>query len=347
MYYYYCTRKRAFGKIHLHKKFIFLQKYSRTAHELKVVKLDIATHALVGLTLYQTRKSRFPFYEQPAIFWATLIGSEMPDFDIVYQLEGNMAYLLNHRGITHSLPGLLILAGFFAYLLHQRYSDTPLPTIFKWTTLAGLIHIGLDALNTWGTQVFYPFSRKWVALDILPFIDIPLLFLCTISVLAGYCNPLKARRYALAALFLFSLYTGGRGLLHQHLFEQAQLAYACIPVQKISILPTINPLHWQTVAETRTAVIIGDISSRTAQINCTAWHLIAEDPVLTHARSNFLVAEALPFFRYPYLSVKQKSGTTVLVVSDLYFNTSSLRQATFRLQDGAILSAERKLPLIQ
>jgi inner membrane protein len=328
------------------KNWVIIQKYSSNAHELKVVKkLDIATHALVGLTLYQTRRSRFPYYKQPAIFWAALIGSEMPDFDIVYQLEGNMAYLLNHRGITHSLPGVLILAGFFAYLLRQRYSDTSLPTIFKWTTLAGLIHVVLDALNTWGTQVFYPFSRKWVALDILPFIDIPLLFLCTTSVLAGYCNPLKARRYALAALLLFSFYTGGRGLLHNYLLDQAQLAYACVPVQKISVLPTINPLHWQTVVETRTAVIVGDIDPITAQIHCTAWHIIAEDPALTRARSNSLVSQALPFFRYPYLSVKQKSGTTVLVVSDLYFNTSSLRQATFRLQDGDILSAE--LPLIQ
>jgi inner membrane protein len=313
--------------------------------------MDLGTHALVGLTLYQTRRSRYQQYD-PALFWAALIGSEMPDFDIVYQIESSMTYLLNHRGITHSLPGVFIMAAGLAYLLQLRYPNHSLRRLFTWSTLAGLVHVALDALNTWGTKALYPFSERWITLDILPFIDIPLLLCCGFSLLGGYLNPLKARRYALCAIAIFVVYLGGRGMLHQHLLQQLHLQYTSTPIQKISVLPTIHPLKWHAVIETKSSVEIGNIYAMDGYMYCTAWYPVSEDPMLAQIREDYVVSETLPFFRYPSLKIQQDAGKSVVVISDLYFATSAQRRATFELRtDGTIKRSNQKLlqnmPLVQ
>lgn len=313
--------------------------------------MDMATHALVGLTLYQARKSRFPQYE-PALFWATLVGSEMPDFDIIYLLEGSMAYLLNHRGVTHSLPGVIIMSALLAYLLHARYPATTYKKIYLWAVGASTIHVFLDALNTWGTRLWFPFTDRWITFDILPFLDIPLVLLGIASLLAGYYYPLKSRRCALTALCLFFMYIGGRGLLHNHLIQQVQLQHAATPVQKINILPTIHPLHWETVIETNTSVVFGDIDALNGYICYTAWYPTHEDPLLAKISTTALVAQALPFFRYPTLSLQQESGKSTIVISDLYFGTNTQRRATFELgYDGSVVPHQknqvRLVPILQ
>jgi|GEM_PF-2827761 len=305
--------------------------------------MDMATHALVGLTLYQTRRSRFPQY-QPALFWAAIVGSEMPDFDIVYRLEGSMTYLLNHRGITHSLPGVLILSALLAYLLRERYPDTNYKNVYAWALGASTIHVFLDALNTWGTRLLLPFSDRWLALDILPFLDVPLVLLGIAAFLAGYCYPLKSRSYALAALCLFSVYVGGRCLLHNHIIQQVHLQNAALPVQKINVLPTIHPLHWETVIETTSSVVFGDVDALSGHIRYTAWYPTHEDPLLSEISINTCVAQALPFFRYPALALHQESGKSAIVISDLYFDTNIHRRATFELgYDGSVVPKRKPL----
>ncbi|HEX5484281.1 MAG TPA: metal-dependent hydrolase, partial [Terriglobia bacterium] len=64
--------------------------------------MDNLTHTLVGIALGQAglkRKSRYAML-------ALIIGSNLPDADIVTALHGGVDYLKNHRGITHSLLGL-------------------------------------------------------------------------------------------------------------------------------------------------------------------------------------------------------------------------------------------------
>lgn len=299
--------------------------------------MDMASHALIGLTLYQTRRSRFPQYE-PAVFWAAMIGSEMPDFDIIYYLEGSMAFLLNHRGMTHSIPGLTIMSAVLTYLVRQRYSSPNYSTIFKWAFSASLLHVFLDALNTWGTKVLFPFDNQWIALDILPFFDIPLILLCTISLLCGYCVPVNSRRYAITALCVFFIYIGGRGLLHEHLVHEVLLQYTANPIQKVSVLPTVNPLHWQTIIETKTSVQLAELNALDGHMNYTAWYPTYEDPLLSKVRSDVSVSQVLPFFRYPTLSLQHEAGKSTVTISDLYFGTNSDRRATFELKhDGSVV----------
>jgi inner membrane protein len=310
--------------------------------------MDFVSHALVGLTIYQARKPRFSCRNSP-LLWVAIISSEMPDFDIVYRIGGNMAYLLNHRGITHSLPGVILMAAALAYIIRHRYPMALFRSLFGWSMAIGIIHILLDALNTWGTRIWFPFSNTWITWDVLPFIDPPLIIICGGSILAGILRSQNSRRFALAAISLFSVYVGGRYILHQHFLHALQMQYASTAVQKICVLPTIHPLRWQAVIETKSSIVLGNINTTTLQVDGTAWYPIFEDPRLTGYRTDGFIAQSLPFFRYPALTLQQEAGKNVVVISDLYFGSNTQRRAAFELHsDGSIKRPRRtKLPMIQ
>lgn len=67
--------------------------------------MDNVTHALIGMTANSLLKEK-----SRTTFWVSLVASEIPDIDILYRLKGSLDYLLNHRGFSHSLPGLLLAA---------------------------------------------------------------------------------------------------------------------------------------------------------------------------------------------------------------------------------------------
>lgn len=304
--------------------------------------MDCISHALVGIMLYQTRRDTGTRPADPFL-WAAVIGSEMPDADILYYLDGSMTYILNHRGITHSLPGLVFMAALLAYLLHRRYPATSMRRLFRWSSSAGLVHILLDALNTWGTRIWLPFSGSWVTWDLLPFTDPLLIFLCVMGLAAGVRHAQKRRCYALAVCLLFMVYVGGRAVIHWHFVQELQLQYASVSLRKVSVLPTTHPLHWQAVLETSSSVVLGDINNSTMHVECTAWYPVCEDPLLTIYRTNESVAPSLPFFRYPALSLTQEADKNIIVVSDLYFYANPERRASFELRkDGTITRPKRK-----
>jgi len=72
--------------------------------------MDNLTHTLTALALSQAglnRKTRFATL-------ALVVGANLPDLDLLSRLGGSLAYLKYHRGITHSILGVTILAALLA-----------------------------------------------------------------------------------------------------------------------------------------------------------------------------------------------------------------------------------------
>src|SRR5207244_8174094 len=64
--------------------------------------MDNLTHTLTGVALSQAGLNRKTRYATLAL----VIGSNLPDVDIVTRLAGSATYLKYHRGITHSVLGV-------------------------------------------------------------------------------------------------------------------------------------------------------------------------------------------------------------------------------------------------
>lgn len=102
-----------------------------------------------------------------------MLASNLPDIDIVLEARSDAAYILFHRGLTHSLVGLGLLPVALAAGLYWAYGGR---TRFGWLALvsaAGVaMHLLYDLVTSWGTMLLYPFSSERFALDWLFIVDL-------------------------------------------------------------------------------------------------------------------------------------------------------------------------------
>ncbi len=56
-----------------------------------------------------------------AVLLGTVIGSQAPDFDGLLRVKSNALYVKNHRGITHSLPFLVIWTALISGILAMLF----------------------------------------------------------------------------------------------------------------------------------------------------------------------------------------------------------------------------------
>ncbi|MBY0369595.1 metal-dependent hydrolase [bacterium] len=160
--------------------------------------MDNISHSLVGLALaesvYQrSAASRSSSSKIRALYWfASIASNNLPDADLLLSFllpPFKLGYLLHHRGHTHTLllAPFLGLALAWAIVLWNKRRGVALDRFDFWAIL-GLavagpwVHLGMDALGSYGVHPFWPFSNRWVYGDSV-FILEPLIWLALLPVL--------------------------------------------------------------------------------------------------------------------------------------------------------------------
>ncbi|WP_110926489.1 metal-dependent hydrolase [Bacillus massiliglaciei] len=110
-----------------------------------------------------------------AVLAGTIIGSQAPDIDTILKLRNNAVYIRNHRGITHSIPAVLLWPILITGSIFAFAPEANLLHLWLWTFLAVFLHVFVDIFNAYGTQAIRPISSKWVALGIINTFD-PFIF---------------------------------------------------------------------------------------------------------------------------------------------------------------------------
>ena len=114
-----------------------------------------------------------------------VIGSNLPDADLLYTsfAGGPLAYVLQHRGYTHTLLGALVgavllwLACLLWVRLRRRQATAPEKAWLAAAAAAGvLLHLAMDYTNNYGVHPFWPFYNGWVYGDSVYIVE-PLLWL--------------------------------------------------------------------------------------------------------------------------------------------------------------------------
>ena len=145
----------------------------------------------------------------PRGVWAVTLASLLPDADVFadFLLDDPLADLTQHRGFTHSLLGLGVMAPLVAWLLWRFSKDKNYRQLLALVTLGLLWHLFTDLATSWGTMVFHPFSRQRVVWDLLFIIDFAFTGILLLPQLAAwiYRRPNgAARRAGLAWALLVS-----------------------------------------------------------------------------------------------------------------------------------------------
>jgi len=257
--------------------------------------MDNITHTLTGLALSQAglnRKTRFATL-------ALIMGSNLPDLDVLWSNGGGANYLEYHRGITHSLLGVTLLgaalAGLLCYLGRRfpiaepqatkapKVNAPPLDVgwLFGVCWIATGGHLLMDFTNAYGVRPLLPFSDRWYALDFMPIVDLLLLLalilglgipalLRVISEEVGAKKPAYQRGAVFSLAFLVLLW-GLRDFAHRRVLGMLDgHTYGDENPVRLGAFPTfVNPFAWTGVVETSSNfhllsvnALAGDVDSR-------------------------------------------------------------------------------------
>lgn len=141
--------------------------------------MDTGTHIVMGVALGGLATLDPVVAESSvtmtSVLVATIVGSQIPDIDTVLKLRNNATYIRNHRGITHSIPAVLLWPTLIVALLYLFFPEANLIHLWLWTFLAVSLHVIVDIFNSYGTQALRPFSSKWIALGVINTFD-PFIF---------------------------------------------------------------------------------------------------------------------------------------------------------------------------
>lgn len=220
--------------------------------------LDTGTHVVMGLALGGLATLDPVIADSSAtatsVLIGTLVGSQAPDIDTVLKLRNNAVYIRNHRGVTHSIPAVLLWPVGIIAILYPLFPDANLLHLWIWTFIAVFLHVFVDIFNAYGTQALRPISSKWVALGIIntfdPFIfgiHVVGLFVWAFGAHPGYTF---LAIYAILISYYIFRFQAQRKILHK--------VKEMIPdATQIIIAPTMKTHEWRIAVMSETRFYVG------------------------------------------------------------------------------------------
>lgn len=229
--------------------------------------MDNLTHSLTAVLLARTGLARgVPFGTALAVG-----AANFADIDIVTGAESWICYLHYHRGFTHSLLWLPVVAAAplpLWWLLARRRGPVSRALwlrAYLVSLIAGLTHPLLDLLNVYGIRLWTPASERWLHLDLLFIVDVwvwAILLACTLGPMLARlvdseigARGAPGRGMAWLGLAGFAAFIGFRALQHEQAVAQLNArVYGGEPPRRVLATPTpANPWKWVGVVETRSA----------------------------------------------------------------------------------------------
>jgi inner membrane protein len=142
--------------------------------------MDNLTHSLIGIVAGEVvARSTRPAEGGLAAgtrrgFLVTIgvIGGNLPDSDLIVSYSGfgrdKLAYLLQHRGYTHTILGCVILAlllygaaELVARFRRLAFAREDRVALIGMALFGTLLHLAMDSLNSYGVHPFWPFNDEW------------------------------------------------------------------------------------------------------------------------------------------------------------------------------------------
>ncbi len=103
--------------------------------------------------------------------WGVFFGT-LPDLDIaIAPFVDSMDWLRTHRSLSHSIFLMLLMSPVFGYLLSKLHNKISLARATGFVLLTWSTHVLIDCFNSYGTQIFEPFSDYRLTLNNMSIID--------------------------------------------------------------------------------------------------------------------------------------------------------------------------------
>jgi inner membrane protein len=313
--------------------------------------MDNITHTLTGLALSRAGFNRW--YSHSAL--VLVLAANAPDVDIAMALRGSLPYFAYHRGITHAIlmvPVLALLVALLVCLCTRSMQG--------WKAAYGLAIVGvashllLDWTNAYGVRLLLPFSAEWFRVDLNNIIDLwiwGVLLMATIGPLLGRlvsseigAKPGSGRGLAIFALSFLLVYDAGRYFVHQRALDilNSRVYQGGAPL-RVAAFPTsiANPFKWTgwidrpAFAMRFSMDLLGDFDPGTG----TIFFKPEPGPAMDAARQTHPVQVFLDFAQFPLwriIPVADPEGAHRVEVRDWRFPFTA--GATVDASNGVVSS---------
>lgn len=256
---------------------------------------------------------------------AVLLGAALgtlPDLDVLIDYGDAVANVTEHRGFSHSL---FVLSGLATLLagISRRFAaarDISLGHWWAFFALCLLTHPLLDALTTYGTQLWWPLDVRptaWPVVFIIdPLFTLPLLVGIAVALVSGHGQRAPSWGLALACAYL-ALAVGAKTLVNQRL--EPVLASQGLEHAPRLVQPTpFNILLWRATVidgDRHHEALVGILDGDTPPALETFRRGAELEPAALATRHGARLAWfADPFLRY---AVRVHDGRETLIATDL------------------------------
>jgi len=329
--------------------------------------VDIVTHGLASLAV---ARGLFPRAGKLAIAGAVLVGC-LPDIDWIATFFGPSAALTFRDTYLHSILGAILIAILPLSVLALTMASTATsngavfanvgklkegelfpeePSAVRRLFLrrvgayfvvlplcAALLHFAMDACQSGGVMLLWPFSSKRFAADWLPPLDfwilailiaaiaLPELLRLVSSEIGAKSRKPRGRTGALIGLALIVVYVGVRGTLHSNVAALLESrSFHGEPARRVAAYPEpLSLATWHGVVETESALNQIDVNAfSTANFDADASLRIYKpeaSPLLNSARNTRTAQHFLAVAQIPKASVEKTDVGYVVILRDLCY----------------------------
>lgn len=218
--------------------------------------MDSLTHIVLGAAVAEVAVGK-KIGNKALVIGA--IAGNIPDFDSFISILLNpVDALFFHRGISHSLLALVLLAPILALLMRRIDKDSRMEyRHWLWAIgLPWLSHLIVDLFNTYGTGIFEPFSSIRVSYDSVAIVDVfvlAILIPATIAISLYHRKKKNRRVVAWISLFFVVGYFGLSVVIKENLEStiRKELTASNTEYHRIQTAPLpLSNLIWMVVVET-------------------------------------------------------------------------------------------------
>jgi inner membrane protein len=259
--------------------------------------MEPVTHFLTGACIGRAGLNRKTAYAT----LAAVLAAEAADIDTLWGLAGPVEGLKHHRGITHTLIAVPVVAAAVVGMvwLFDRWwrtrssckaktlnQNANAPPALRWgwlyltALIAALSHLLLDWTNNYGLRPFFPFNPRWYAGSIV-FIAEPVLWALLLAALAipgllglvGGEIGVRQKQFRGQGWAIFAL-TGMVLLWGWRWAEQGRAraladntVIATAPVKRMALEPyMVNVFRWHAILETAEYYQTAEINTLSGEI---------------------------------------------------------------------------------
>ncbi|GAA5233672.1 metal-dependent hydrolase [Verticiella sediminum] len=213
--------------------------------------MDSITQAVFGAAIQGAMLGRSQ--GRKALVYGAFLGT-LPDLDVMIRYADPVSAMTHHRGFSHSLIVISVCSLLFAWLI-RRWRPAPDYTAGRLALTIWLVlttHVLLDALTSYGTQIWWPFTPTPVSWSSIFIVDPVFTTPLVLAVLAGLAIGIGRRMHAvikgvLVFCFAYLAFTVGAKILVEHSAAKA-LANDDVEITEVFSAPApLNTLLWRVI----------------------------------------------------------------------------------------------------